>query len=74
MNRSVQTIADQLLSGQDVSLVTGSCSAKEQLIREVFDKVLVGYTVQQVIIVPGRTDTGRCAPAAMVGSNPAGNG
>ena len=53
MNRSVQTIADQLLSGQEVSSVIGSCSAKEQLIREVFDKVLVGYTVQQVTIVPG---------------------
>ena len=52
MNRSVQTIADQLLSGQELSSVTGSCSAKEQLIREVFDKVLVGYTVQQVTIEP----------------------
>ena len=52
MNRSVQTIADQLLSGQEIVAVTGACAAKEQLIREVFDKVLVGYTVQQVVIQP----------------------
>ena len=52
MNRSVSTIADQLLSGQDVAVVTENCAADEQLIREVFDKVLVGYTVQQVSILP----------------------
>ena len=52
MNRSVQTIADQLLSGQEVTVVAADCESREQLIREVFDKVLVGYTVQRVIIQP----------------------
>ena len=52
MNRSVGTIADQLISGREVSAVAGTCAADEQLIREVFDKVLVGYTVERVSIVP----------------------
>lgn len=52
MEKSVQNIADQLLSGNDINTVHEKQTEKEQLIREVFDKVLVGYTVKRVRIVP----------------------
>ena len=54
MNRSVGTIADQLLSGREVAAASKARVADEQLIWEVFDKVLVGYTVQQVSILLDR--------------------
>lgn len=52
MQQSVQAIAGQLIDGQTVASVEASCQQKEQLIHEVFDKVLVGYTVSQVTIHP----------------------
>lgn len=52
MEKSVQTIADQLLNGKTVSEAAAAKTAEENLIQEVFDKVLVGYTVQSVTIVP----------------------
>lgn len=52
MEKSVQNIADQLLSGNDINAVHAKQSEKERLIRDVFDKVLVGYTVKRVRIVP----------------------
>lgn len=52
MEESVQTIAGQLLEGQAVDALLTGKAQKEQLIREVFDKVLVGYTVRQVTILP----------------------
>ena len=52
MQQSVQAIAGQLIDGQTVAWVEASCQQKEQLIHEVFDKVLVGYTVCQVTIHP----------------------
>lgn len=52
MQQSVQAIAGQLIDGQTVASVEASCQQKEQLIHEVFDKVLVGYTVCQVTIHP----------------------
>lgn len=52
MEESVRTIAGQLLEGQAVDELFREKAQKEQLIREVFDKVLVGYTVRQVTIIP----------------------
>ena len=52
MQQSVQAIAGQLIDGQPVASVAASRQQKEQLIHEVFDKVLVGYTVRQVTIQP----------------------
>ena len=52
MEKSVQNIADQLLSGNDINAVHAKQAEKERLIRDVFDKVLVGYTVKRVRIVP----------------------
>ncbi|MBQ1868265.1 MULTISPECIES: acylphosphatase [Selenomonas] len=52
MQQSVQAIAGQLIDGQTVAAVSAASQQKEQLIHEVFDKVLVGYTVRQVKIYP----------------------
>lgn len=57
MEKSVQTIADQMLSGKEISELNAEKTADENLIREVFDKVLVGYTVEKVTIVPDETTT-----------------
>lgn len=48
MNRSVAAIAGQLLEGKDVAAVQAAQTQYEDLIHEVFDKVLVGYTVNHV--------------------------
>lgn len=53
MQMSVQAIAEQLLSGRSLSDLTAHQTQDEATIHEVFDKVLVGYSVQQVEIVPG---------------------
>ena len=53
MQMSVQAIAEQLLSGRSLSDLTARQAQDEATIHEVFDKVLVGYSVQQVEIVPG---------------------
>lgn len=50
MNRSVAAIAGQLLEGKDTAAVEASRQSYESLIREVFDKVLVGYTVIRVTL------------------------
>jgi len=52
MEESVQTIAGQLLEGQAVGDLSAGRAQKERLIHEVFDKVLVGYTVRRVTIIP----------------------
>ncbi len=53
METSVAAIADQLLAGQRVSMSESECREKENVIYTVFDKVLVGYSVEQVKIIPG---------------------
>lgn len=50
MNRSVAAIASQLMEGKDIAAVQAERTAYENLIHEVFDKVLVGYTVRQVTL------------------------
>lgn len=52
MNRSVAAIASQLMEGKDIAAVQAERTAYENLIHEVFDKVLVGYTVRQVTLEP----------------------
>ena len=53
MNRSVAAIAGQLLEGKDIAAVRSQQATYEDLIHEVFDKVLVGYTVSRVQLTPG---------------------
>ncbi|WP_075429180.1 acylphosphatase [Selenomonas sp. GACV-9] len=52
MEQSVGAIAGQLLEGKTVAGVAAGRQQDEQLIQEVFDKVLVGYTVRRVHIEP----------------------
>lgn len=48
MAHSVQTIAEQLLQDKKIDEVRENSETYERIIHEVFDKVLVGYTVQRV--------------------------
>lgn len=52
MNHSVAAIAGQLLEGKDIRVVQSEKADYENLIHEVFDKVLVGYTVSKVTLEP----------------------
>ena len=53
MALSIAGVAEQLMLGSDVATVTAQKAPKERMIREVFDKVLVGYSVENVTIAPG---------------------
>lgn len=55
MEHSVATVGDQILAGRKVADVAAGKASYEKLIKEVFDRVLVGYTVQEVSIAPGPT-------------------
>lgn len=55
MTASVTTVGTQMLAGRTVSEVQASQDSYEKLVREIFDRVLVGYTVGQVRITPGTT-------------------
>ncbi|VBB09258.1 Hypothetical protein LUCI_4548 [Lucifera butyrica] len=52
MADSVRTVGEQLLLGKSVAEVAASQASYEKLIKEVFDRVLVGYSVQSVTIDP----------------------
>ena len=52
MNHSVAAIAGQLMEGRMLTEVQANKAAYENLIHEVFDKVLVGYTVRKVTLEP----------------------
>ncbi len=52
MNHSVAAIASQLMEGKDLAVVQAAQADYENLIHEVFDKVLVGYTVKNVTVYP----------------------
>lgn len=54
MEKSVAVIGDQLLTGQPVCQVAQQDQHYAEIIRQVFDKVLVGYTVQGVQVKPGQ--------------------
>ncbi|SDE99087.1 hypothetical protein [Sporolituus thermophilus] len=55
MEASVQVIGQNLLVGRKVSDVTARLDGYANLIKEIFDRVLVGYTVERVDITPGST-------------------
>ena len=52
METTVSAIGAQLLEGRRISEAEVSRANDEKVIREVFDKVLVGYSVQSVRIEP----------------------
>ena len=53
MEKSVAAISSQLIEGKPLSSYEERRAADESTIREVFDKVLVGYSVTDVAIEPG---------------------
>jgi hypothetical protein len=55
MEQSVATVGDHVLTGRKVTDVESGKASFEKIIKEVFDRVLVGYWVQQVTITPGPT-------------------
>ena len=53
METTVAAIGTQLLAGRHVSDVETARAQEEAIIHEVFDKVLVGYSVESVALTPG---------------------
>lgn len=56
MQASVETVGDSLLLGKEVSDLSEKRVAYETVIRDVFDRILVGYSIETVTIQPD-TDT-----------------
>ena len=52
MEKSVQAIGEQLLSGMSLQQLSAEQNQYAEVIRQVFDKVLIGYTVDRVTIEP----------------------
>lgn len=52
MEKSVAAISSQIIEGKAIASYEGRRAADEETIREVFDKVLVGYSVTDVAIEP----------------------
>ena len=55
METTVAAIGTQLLAGRRLSDVEAARAQEEAVIHEVFDKVLVGYSVESVALTPGET-------------------
>ncbi len=55
METTVSAIGTQLLAGRRITDVEASRGQQEAVIHEVFDKVLVGYSVERVSLTPGET-------------------
>ena len=55
MEKSVQAIGVQLLEGMKVEELKAQETHYAEIIQQVFDKVLIGYTVNRVHIYPGDT-------------------
>jgi len=55
MSESVKTIGEHLLLGRTTIEVSRQREHYEKLVRDVFDRVLVGYTVESVAIDPAPT-------------------
>lgn len=53
MAASIKTIGEHLVIGHKVNEIDSGRASYEKLVREVFDRVLVGYTVSDVTIKPG---------------------
>lgn len=54
MSASVGTVGEQMLVGRTVDDVEGGKTSYERLIQEIFDRVLIGYSVERVRLVPGK--------------------
>ncbi len=54
MEASVNTVGQHVLLGKKVDEVLLAQSSYEKIIKEIFDRVLVGYTVDTVTITPGQ--------------------
>ena len=52
MEASIEAISEQLLVGKPAALGNTQADEAAALISEVFDKVLVGYTVRSVRVIP----------------------
>jgi len=57
MSASVKTVGEQMLVGRNISDVINGQAVYEKLITEVFDRVLVGYSVQSVSLTPDTNTT-----------------
>ena len=55
MTASVSTVGEQMIVGRKVNEVRDNQISYEKLIKEIFDRVLVGYSVQSVDLRPGRS-------------------
>ena len=55
MESSIDAIAEQLLLGKSAAMSAADAAQDAAVIQEVFDKVLVGYTVTGVTVEPGET-------------------
>ena len=55
MEKSIQTIGEHILLGRKIDEIIQGSSSYERLIKEVFDRVLMGYSVDQVRIIAGST-------------------
>jgi hypothetical protein len=53
MTASVGTVGEQMLAGRNTNEVLDNQASYEKLIKEIFDRVLVGYSVQSVKLSPG---------------------
>ena len=53
MNETIETVSWQVLLGRSVDEVEQNRQEYERLIKEVFDRVLVGYSITKVEITPG---------------------
>lgn len=54
---SVNTVGEHVLLGRRVSDIAAGQASYERIIKEVFDRILVGYTVETVTIKPGPETT-----------------
>ncbi len=52
MQTSIVTVGDSLLLGKDITTLNEQKTAYEKVIRDVFDRILVGYSVEQVTLLP----------------------
>lgn len=53
MQASIATIGDSLLLGKDVAEIEAHRTEYERIVRDVFDRILVGYAVEKVAISAG---------------------
>jgi hypothetical protein len=52
MTASIGTVGEQMVVGRKVSEVVENQASYEKLVKEIFDRVLVGYSVQSVTLTP----------------------